>query len=77
MKNFQVIHGLCNSTIFRETFSLGNSKQLLDFLLGDNRIILTGPGIYQRILELHALLYLIVMGSNKKQMTSGIISNFT
>ena len=56
MKNFQVIHGQCDSIILPETFSLESSKQLLDPPLGDNRIPLTGPGIYPQFLELHALL---------------------
>ena len=77
MNNFQVIHGQYDSIIFPETFSLGSSKQLFDLLLGDNRILLTGPGIYPQILELHAQLYLFVRGSNKQQKRGRIISNFT
>ena len=47
MKNFQLRHGQC--IILPETFSLGSSKCLLDLPLGDNRILLTGPGIYPQI----------------------------
>ena len=49
MKNFQLRHGQCDSIILPETFSLGSSKCLLDFPLGGNRILLTGPGIYPQI----------------------------
>ena len=49
MNNFQLTHGQCDSIILPETFSLGNSKYLLDLPLGDNRVLLTGPGIYPQI----------------------------
>ena len=55
MKNFQVKHGQCDSIIFPETFSFGSSKFSLDLHIGENRILLTGPGIYPQIIELYAL----------------------
>ena len=49
MKNFQLRHGQCDSVILPKIFSLGGSKYLLDLPLGDNRILLAGPGIYPQI----------------------------
>ena len=77
VKKFQVRYGQCENIIFPETFTIGNSKYLLDLPLGDiNRILFTGPGIYSQILELHALLYLFARESNKQQKRGGIILNF-
>ena len=49
MKNFHVMLGQCNSIIFPKSFSLGNSKYLLDLPLGDNMILLTDLGIFPQI----------------------------
>ena len=48
-KNFQVKYGYCDSIIFPETFSSGSSEYSLDLPLGDNRILLTGLGMYPQI----------------------------
>ena len=80
MENFQVKHSQCDSNIFRETFSFGSCKYLLDLPLGDNRILLTSLLEYiHKFVNakfIHALQYLLVRGSNKQQRRNGIISNF-
>ena len=78
MSNFQVEHGQCDSIIFPETFSFGSSNYLLDLPLGDNRILLTDPGIYPQIYHRTSCPTVrICKGSNKQQRRGGIISNFT
>ena len=78
MKNFQVKHGQCDSIIFPVTFSFGSSQHLLNLFLGDNRILLTGPGIYSHIYHRTPCpTVLICEGSNKQQRRGDIISNFT
>ena len=62
MNNFQVKHGQCDTIIFQETFSFGSSEYLSDLLLGDNRIVLTGTGIYPQIY--HRASYLAVLICN-------------
>ena len=49
LKNFQVKHDQCDGIIFPKIYSLGSHKYLLDLPLGNNRIHLTGPGIYPQI----------------------------
>ena len=58
MKNFQVIHGQCDSILFPKTFSHGRSIRPS---LTDKRILLIGHGIFPQILELHGLLCLFVV----------------
>ena len=52
MENFQIKHSQCDSNIFPETFSFGSCKYLLDLPLGNNRILLTSPGVYPQIYQI-------------------------
>ena len=80
VKNFQVKHGQCDSTISHETYAFEGSKLLLDLCLADSRTFYfwcDPESTNKFIIELHALQCLFVSGSNKKQIRGKIISNFT
>ena len=77
-KNFQVKYGQRDSIISPKTFSFESSEKLLDLCLADRILYfwLVMEFIHKFIIEIHVLQCLFVRGSNKKQRTGRIISNF-
>ena len=68
------------ASYYPKIFAFEGSKLLLDICLADSRILYFWyilKSIHNFIIELHALQYLYVRGSNKKQRRGRIISNFT